>query len=302
LLAAPLLLTACGDDSSANDDDKIQVVTTLPLFADFVRNVGGDRVEVTSLLPLGADPHTFEPSPRDVEKVANADIAFANGLSLEPSLIKVLEANLPDDVELVKLGDEVADHWEVSANDSSITDDPHLWLNPSLADRYLDVIWARLERFDSEAGREADQYFLGRKFEFSKAINQEWGRFLTEELPNIPNDRRTLVTAHEAFHHLANAYQLAAIAAVVESPGQEPSPSEIAELTEAIEAQNTPAVFTEPQISEESRILGQAAEEAGVQVCTLYSDSLDEEVSTYIEMMRFNADELARCLGGDSVD
>jgi len=86
---------------------------------------------------------------------------------------------------------------------------------------------------------------------------------------------------------------------VSESPGQEPSPQDIADLREVIEREGVPAVFTEPQISAESEILKQAAEDAGVQVCTLYSDSLDDRVTTYIEMMRFNADELVRCLGGD---
>jgi ABC-type Zn uptake system ZnuABC Zn-binding protein ZnuA len=103
-LSLALIAGACGD-SDGGDPGTVQVVTTLPLFADFVREIGGDRVEVSSLVPTGADPHTFEPSPSDVKKVAQADIAFANGLDLEPAAEKLIEANLPDGAPFVKLGE-----------------------------------------------------------------------------------------------------------------------------------------------------------------------------------------------------
>jgi ABC-type Zn uptake system ZnuABC Zn-binding protein ZnuA len=300
LVAAPiLLLTACSDDdgSAGASDDKIQVITTLPLFADFVRNIGGERVEVTSLLPLGADPHTFEPSPRDVERITDADIAFANGLDLEPSLIKVLEANLPDDAELVKLGEEVPDPQ--GDEDSLIyadllSDDPHLWMDTSHAMNYAEIVVEHLTILDPASG----QAFRANDDAYEREVRSA-KQYLDEHTSSIGTDHRKLVTTHEAFEWFAESIDFEAVAAVAESPGQEPSPNEIAELTQAIEAQSIPAVFSEPQISEESHILEQAAADAGVEVCTLYSDSLDDEVSTYIEMMRFNADELARCLGGD---
>ena len=299
LVVAPLLLTACGDDnSSASDSDKIQVVTTLPLFADFVRNVGGDRVDVTSLLPLGADPHTFEPSPRDVEKITDADIAFANGLDLEPSLINVLRANLPDHAELVKLGEEKVPSTDDAAVELLIIGgDRHLWMDTNYSAQYARVIERKLNGLDpaSQSSYEAnyDRY--------EQAI-KELRAYIRNTVVAVPAENRKLVTTHEAFDWFADSIGFTAVAAVAESPGQEPSPNEIAELTAAIKDQNIPAVFSEPQISEESHILEQAAADAGVQVCTLYSDSLDDEVSTYFEMMRFNAGELARCLGGDTND
>jgi ABC-type Zn uptake system ZnuABC Zn-binding protein ZnuA len=81
---------------------------------------------------------------------------------------------------------------------------------------------------------------------------------------------------------------------------QEPSPEDVANLTRTIKDQDVPAVFREPQLDSEGRVLEQAAKDAGVQVCTLYSDSLDDKVTSYIELLRFDADEIARCLGGDS--
>jgi manganese/iron transport system substrate-binding protein len=307
LLMPALLLVACGDDDDGDagaSGDKINVVTTLPLFADFVREIGGDRVEVTSLLPLGADPHTFEPSPRDVERIVDADIAFANGLDLEPSLIQLLEANLSDGVPVHFLGGEVlvknvqngpTPQGQGAPIEGEVsTPDPHLWMDPDSAKMYAQFITQYLVLLDpsstSSYSQNHDRY---------AASLDELRDYMLEKVEAVPQENRKLVTTHEAFDWFAFSLGLEATAVVAESPGQEPSPQDIADLRDSIERQNISAVFTEPQIDEESHILEQAAADAGVQVCTLYSDSLDDEVSTYIEMMRFNADELARCLGGD---
>ncbi len=100
--------------------------------------------------------------------------------------------------------------------------------------------------------------------------------------------------------YLARRYDLEIVGFVVPGPGQDPSPRDIADLTNAISDQSVPAVFTEPQIGADSRLLKQIAADAGVQVCTLYSDALSDDVPTYIDMMRFNVDQLLRCLGGGS--
>jgi ABC-type Zn uptake system ZnuABC Zn-binding protein ZnuA len=306
LLAAPtLLLAACGDDDggAGASGDKVQVVTTLPLFADFVREIGGERVEVTSLLPLGADPHTFEPSPRDVERIADADIAFANGLDLEPGLTEILEANLPEGVELVKAG-EVAYaksvQGELPENESpgvgrfvEFPEDPHLWMDTDTAAKYAETMMEELVAIDA-----ASQALYQENYDRYAAALEELRDYMLQTVDGIPRGNRKLVTAHFAFEWFAVSLGFESVAVVAHSPGQEPSPQDIADLREAIERENIPAVFVEPQIDEESEILRQAADDAGVEVCTLYSDSLDDEVSTYIQMMRFNADELARCLGG----
>jgi len=294
-----LLLAACGGDSNADsnpNDDKIQVVTTLPLFADFVRNVGGDRVEVTSLLPLGADPHTFEPSPRDVEPITKADVAFVNGLDLEPGLIKVMEANLPGDAELVEFGEQNVTIGEGLGIAIPVSvDDPHAWMETGMTrDLYLKVIEDKLQELDP-----AGSSIYEANYDVYKQQVGELQDYMMGTVAPISIGHRKLVTTHDAFFWFAGGIGFEAVAAVAESPGQEPSPSEIADLTAAIKDQNIPAVFSEPQISEESHILEQAAADAGVQVCTLYSDSLDDKVSTYIDMMRYNADEITRCLGGD---
>lgn len=292
----PLLLAACGGDASDNESEaKVKVVTTLPLFADFVRQIGGDRVEVISLLPSGADPHTWEPAPGDVKKVAGADIAFVNGLDLDKAATTVIEANLPDDAPLVQLAAEVKAAPPYPDFDAGSADlDPHLWLDVRLATKYVNVIMTALNHLDAD-GAPSYKDNLTR---YGEEL-QHLSLYVRQKTDPIAADRRKLVTAHDAFNHMAAYLGFEVLESVAHAPGQEPSPGDVADIARAIENEGLPAVFGEPQVDEEGRILQQAAEDAGVLFCTLYSDSLDDMVTGYVEMMRFNADELARCLGGD---
>ena len=174
-------------------------------------------------------------------------------------------------------------------------DNPHLWLDPLLARAYADVIAEALAGEDAgNAALYSDN--LTRYGQQLAQLDDE----IAAAVQQIPSENRKLVTPHDAFPHLARRYGLEIVGFVVPGPGQDPSPRDIADLTNAISDQSVPAVFTEPQIGADSRLLEQIAADAGVQVCTLYSDTLTDDVPTYIDMMRFNVDELLRCLGGAS--
>jgi len=308
IIAITAGLIACSDDEKPAESGKLNVVTTLPLFADFVREIGGDRVEVNSLLPIGSDPHTWEPVPSDVQRVAEADIAFANGLDLEPAAINVIEPNLGGSAPFVLLapkaeeaGATVAKLPEGFADEGGEGgapageeqgDDPHMWMDPANAALYAGIIRDALTQADSEGESSYDKNYDS----YVSAI-EDVKSYVLDKVDSIPETNRKLVTTHDAFGYFARAYDLSIVAFVAPSPGQEASPADIANLSRAMEDEGVPAVFVEPQIATEGEILQQAGEDAGVEVCTLYSDSLDDTVSTYIELMRFNADELARCLG-----
>lgn len=289
-LAAALLLGACGGASGGPDaarDGKVRVVTTLPLFADIVREVGGDRVDVYALLPSGADPHTFEPAPRDVQRVAEADLVFANGLDLEPEALKVIEANA--DLETVGLLGSSALGTGVIYEGM----DPHLWMDPQMAERYVWRVMLDLSRVDPEG---ADEYATNRD-RYLGAIGDA-GTYARAATAGVPSGRRNLVTTHDAFGYLARYLGFEIAAVVAPGPGQEARPRRVAGLQQVIEDNNVPAVFAEPQIGSDRRILEEIAADVGVQVCTLYSDSLDGKITSYAGLLRFDADELARCLGG----
>jgi ABC-type Zn uptake system ZnuABC Zn-binding protein ZnuA len=302
------LAAACGDDDNASGGGgKLNVVTTLPLFADFAREIGGDRVEVNSLLPVGSDPHTWEPVPSDVQRVAEADIVFANGLDLEPAAINVIEPNIDSSAPLVLLAEAEAagatvaklpEGFEEEGEEGAPAgeehgDDPHLWMDPGNAELYAGTIRDSLVQADPDGKSSYDENYES----YISAI-EDVGSYVSDKVSEIPESSRKLVTTHDAFGYFARAYGLSIVAFVAPSPGQEASPADIARLSRAMKDEGVPAVFVEPQIHSEGEILRQAGEDAGVEICTLYSDSLDDRVTSYIELMQFNADELARCLGG----
>jgi ABC-type Zn uptake system ZnuABC Zn-binding protein ZnuA len=274
IITFALTVGACTDDSEASTDN-VRVLTSLEIFADMARNVGGDRVQVVALLPSGADPHTFELRPSAVRKIAEADIIFINGLGLEGNLEDVIRENAEGPIV------------ELAAGSATIDGNPHIWLGFPLdyVSRIEEALLNQDETHAQTYEANADRYF-------EEIIFQE-GRVETA-VATIPESNRKLVTFHDAFPYLAERYGLEIVAVVAPSPGQEPSAEDIGELTETIERENVPAVFTEPQFN--SDVLDAAAEDADVRVLDLLSDAYIDGVDTYIELMEFNMEQLVEGL------
>ncbi|MCH7484578.1 MAG: zinc ABC transporter substrate-binding protein [Chloroflexi bacterium] len=287
-LVVVAIMAGCGDDSD-DASTEVNVVTTLPLFADIVSNIAGDRAAVDSLLPPGADPHTFEPSPSDVRKITEADVIFANGLGLEPSLLRVIGANISSGAVLVELAEAA-----ISAGVSTLApDDPHLWMDPTNGREYATIIRDTLILQDPGG---SDTY--SGNYETYAATLDDTAQYMRDTAAAVPPDDRLIIATHDAFGYLARAVDFEIAGFVVPGPGQDASPEDISDLITTIEDLGIPAVFAEPQTSVETRTLEQIASDAGVKVCALYSDALDDTVRSYVELLRFNAEELARCLGG----
>jgi ABC-type Zn uptake system ZnuABC Zn-binding protein ZnuA len=270
---------ACG--GGANDEGRLRAVTSLEIFADMVRNVGGDRVEVEALLPSGADPHTYELAPGRVADIVRADAVFLNGLGLEESIEGIVRTNAEG--EVVELADELP-----TLEDGN----PHLWLDPRLGARYVERIQDALIAVDP-AGGAAYESNAGAYLEELAALDREF----EAAVESIPAAERKLVTFHDAFPYLAARYGLEVVAVVAPSPGQEPSARAVADLVHAIRDSGVAAVFKEPQFS--SDILDRAADEADVRVLDLLSDAYIEGVDSYLGLMRFNLAQLREGLGGD---
>jgi manganese/iron transport system substrate-binding protein len=281
LLALIVALAAgCADDNASDGDgQRLHAVTTLEILADLARQVGGDRVEVTALLPTGADPHTFELVPARVADVARSDVAFANGLGLEGNVLDVIRENAGGPT--VELADGL----------TTLDDNPHLWLDVRLAARYVERIRDTFTLLDPTGRAEYEAN--------ASAYLEELGdldREIEAGVESIPPENRKLVTFHDAFPYLAARYGLEVVAVVVPSPGQEPSARQVAELVETLSTENVPAVFKEPQFNAD--VLELAADEAGVRVLSLLSGAYAEGVDSYIELMRFNLRQLQEGLGG----
>ena len=497
VVAISLILAGCGSDQpAAGEDQKLNVITTTEIIADLVKNIGGDRVRVSSVVPHGGDPHSYEPSPADARRVVEADVAFTNHLLLEEhALIKMFDTNVPEGVPNVSLAEEserygshlipfvedvgldvpwlglavrgndsdrtvevrvtatgvegpgeffayvtsvsgvpnpyfnstdgfdetdsltlptgahthlnwaftepgfyildlhadlvVADEIMMSLGTASFTFavgidpyslgdlqvliDGHLDIAVDLNEGELFVCTATLSCVDNvgdaspetvvievpnkaislvpdnprflflgEAGSEIwelPQAVLGKHvhgvidphvwedvknaramvqviaetlimadpagqgtYEENRDMYLEeltnLDRYVADQLALIPDSNRNLVTTHDAFGYLAEAYGLRVAGFVVPNPAQDPSAVQVTRLTETIRNLEVPAVFLEPNLASRATVLQQVADDHDVKVCKLYGDSFDEDVLSYVEMMRHNADELLRCLGG----
>jgi manganese/iron transport system substrate-binding protein len=291
VLAALAATTACGgggEEEEVPAASHVRVVTSLELFGDLIEHVGGDRVQITSLVPGGADPHTYEPVPSQVADVTKADVVLVNGLGLEQTLQNVIENNVGADVPVVVMSEGLSP-LDVGEEGEHGEGNPHLWLNVRYAMHYVERIRDAIIQVDPAGETEyraaADAYLAE-----LEALDGE----VADAIETIPPERRKLVTFHDAFPYFAERYGLDVVGFVIRSPGREASAGEIADLVEEIRGEDVPAVFKEPQL--QARVLELAADEAGVEVCTLYSGALDGEVDSYVKLMRHDADELVRCL------
>ncbi|HEX6339894.1 anchored repeat ABC transporter, substrate-binding protein [Umezawaea sp.] len=495
LCAVLLATTACTSSKAGSGGDGLSVVTTTEILADLVRNVGGDRVRVDSLVPPGGDPHSYEPTPADAKKVAAADVTFTNHLLLEEQrLIKAIDANAREGTPNVSLaeasetygahviplvenvgldvlwlglrvrgdgkargatrtsevrltatavegpgklvtylteslgkpvvyfdsGDGMSDvdsttlppaahthlNWAFTApgtyrltlrasllNDGEQkplgegtftfavgvdptgiagtvlneghTDltvdldsgelytfndraggttqevvpasqavievpnkaiatvpgdarfaflgaagasvhqlpqavlgkhvhgeiDPHLWQDVRNGRAYAELMRDTLRTADPDGAADYDRNtreYLARLDELDAQVRQT--------VAAVPRQRRHLVTTHDGFGYFASAYDMTVAGFVVPNPAQEPSVEDVRKLTETIRNLKVPAVFMEPNLAQRGSVLSQVARDQGVQVCLLYGDSFDERTRSYADMMRHNAEEVARCL------
>jgi anchored repeat ABC transporter substrate-binding protein len=511
-LVAVLALAGCATQPGPRGDDTVDVVTTTPVLADLARQVAGDRARVTSIVPDGGDPHSYEPSLRDVRDVVYADVAFSNYMLLEEhALIRMLDANIREGVPNVSLAESAvkyaaeiiplvenvnldtvwlgmrvrgggAEHGATRASEVAVTAtdvsgpgqltgyltetfgsprvyldsadgvgtdadrvtlpadahthmswtfsepgvyrltlaaeltvapgsepvdagaatfvfavgvdphtvagaegaavldhghadltvdlgtgelvvvadevagaahahdgpgapaqrtyaadevviavpntalapvpagrgfgfldrtadqifqlpqavlgkhvhgeiDPHLWLDVRNAQAYVEIIRDTLVAADP-AGAVAYRANAATYLDELRATDA----YVTEQIASIPASRRYLVTTHDAFAYLGRAYGLTIAGFVTPSPAVEPSLTDRRKLAETLRNLDLPAVFLEPALAQRSSVLAEVAGDAGVAVCPIYSDSFGEDVHSYVDLMRFNADSLVRCL------
>jgi anchored repeat ABC transporter substrate-binding protein len=171
--------------------------------------------------------------------------------------------------------------------------DPHLWQDVNNVKAYAQLIRDGLKRADPDGADVYDRNTL----EYNQKLD-ELNSYVAGRLAGIPSGNRQLITTHDAFGYLADAYGMTVAGFVVPNPAQEPSVQDIRKLTETIRNLHVRAVFMEPNLVQRASVLTQVAKDQNVRVCTLYGDTFDEKATTYVDMMRHNADELARCLGG----
>ena len=275
---AGLSVAACGGEASSASDGRTQVVAGFYPLAFAAAEIGGDRVEVTNLTPPGAEPHDVELSVRDVERVRDADLVLYLGQGFQPSLEDAVE----DDGTALDLleGLELREGEE----DDEDALDPHVWLDPV---RFAQVV----ERIGAELGGEAPARQLASQL---RALDGEYSAALAD------CERKELVTAHDAFGYLGERYGLEVIPITGISPESEPSPQDLARVSELVSERGVTTVFVEPLLSPE---IGETvAREAGAETAVLNPlEGLTEEEldrgENYFTVMRANLEALKDGLG-----
>ncbi len=294
--------TACGGrTSSAADDGRLRVVSSLAPITSIVAAVGGDLVAIEGLVPEGTDSHTYEPPPRAAALLAGADVLFVNGLGLEEPTTDLAEANLGDGAALVELGEETIDPEEYRYDASFPADggrpNPHLWTNPPMADRYAEVVKDTLVERDPGNAAAYEQNYAA----FSARVG-ELDAALRVATATVAPEHRKLLTYHDAYAYFADEYGWEVVGAIQPSDFAEPSPREVADLIAQVRDTGVPAIFGSEVFP--SPVLERIGDEAGVRyVDVLRDDDLpgepgDEEHS-WLGLMRFDYITMVSALGGD---
>lgn len=275
--------------------ERLKVVASFSILADFVRNVGGDRVEISTLVAPNSDSHVYTPTPADAKRIADAKLVIVNGLGLEgwlPRLVKSSASKAPTIVATKGLparkpGDGHAhDHGDA---------DPHAWQSVVNAKTYVTNIRDGLIAADVSG---ADIYRSNADSYLAKLDVLD--RDVRDALAKIPAERRKVISTHDAFGYFAAAYGISFVAPLGVSTESEPSARDIAAIISQVRKQKIPAVFLEN--AGDPRLMQRISSETGAKIGgTLYSDSLTEEngpAPTYIDMVRHNIRALMSALSG----
>ena len=259
----------------AQQGAKVDVLASFSIVADLVRQVGGERVNVRSLVALSQDPHDFEPTPNDVRRVMKAQLIVINGLGFEPWADRFLKvANFA--------GERLVASRGVKALSVRGAVDPHAWQDVENVKLYIANIREALTKVDprgaSDYARNASLY--DRELD---ALHRE----IKAAFASIPKERRKIITSHDAFSYFGDAYDVVFVAPQGVSSIAEPSARDVARIIQQIREERIRAIFLENALPQ--RLAHQISSETGVKIAgKLYADVLGDNILTYAQMMRHN--------------
>jgi ABC-type Zn uptake system ZnuABC Zn-binding protein ZnuA len=261
---------------------KVRVVATISTLNSFVQGVGGEHVIVKNIVPVGASPETFQPAPQDVAAVADANVLVENGAGLETWLDRLLRDAGTGDLRVV-----------VCANGLPVKNlNPHLWMDPVLAKRYVMKIRDALIVADP-----ADAADFRRNAATYAARLDELTTHIRARIATIPPSHRYMIVFHNAWQYYNDRFGITTLGFVERNPGQSANPQQIAQLIDLARAHHVHGVFSEPEYS--PKILYSIAQGAGIRVVEdLYDDSVgtDPRVANYIAMLTYDTNVIVNTL------
>jgi ABC-type Zn uptake system ZnuABC Zn-binding protein ZnuA len=295
-----LFLAACGSAPSKSDST-LSVLASTTFLADIAQNVAGNRVTVESLLPVGADPHSYQAAPADVVKISESKVLILNGVEYEHFIEPLLENAGGERLVIEATAgltprqmEEHAAEAESAEGHDHEAGDPHMWLDPNLVITYVENIRDGLSQADPEGAEfyksNADAYIVQLK---------DLDKWIVEQVNTVSAERRLLVTNHEAMGYFAKRYGFEVTGSVIPSFSSNAAPSaqEMANLIDEIKKINAPAIFLDT--ADNNVLAQQIADETGVMIVDdLHLESLTDgaPAPTYIDMMKHNVTKIVEAL------
>ncbi len=295
ILLSALSLAACGPGAGDQPSDgaQLKIAATTTIVGDVVAQVGGDQINLSVILPIGTDPHSFDPTPQDIAKVADADLVFANGAGLEAFLAPLLESAgaqdrliaVSDGIEFLNLETEES-HTEDDDEHDHGRVDPHTWTDPNNVMVWVQNIAAELSQADPA---HAETYAANAAAYTSEL--EALDAWIRAQIAQIPPENRLLVSDHTLFGYYVDEYGLEQLGALV--PGYstlaEPTAQELAAIERAISDFKVKAVFVGNTVN--PALAERVAEDTGTKLVYVYTGSLSDpggEAETYLAYLRYN--------------
>lgn len=287
------------DDLSPTDlqDGRlIRVVASTTILADVVGNIGGDAIELTTILPFGADPHGYQMSASDLQAIRQADIVFLNGLGLEDSMVSSLEqfvgqvpmVSVSEGIEALAFGSGGGDGEHPQGVD------PHVWMDPTRVMTWVENIARALGHLDPQ--RESLYQSSADTYQGKLETLDAW---VQTSIESIPTDRRVLVTDHDNLDYFGDHYGMQIVGAIIPaySAVAEPSARQLAQLQDTIQSMGVPAIFVGTTVNPE--LANQIAGDLGIQVVPIYTGSLSDPsgpAGTYLALIEYDVAAITEAL------
>ncbi|MCK0159153.1 metal ABC transporter solute-binding protein, Zn/Mn family [Allomuricauda sp. F6463D] len=292
-----ILLASCKNGETENKDKQLNIVTTTTMITDLVSNIAGDSVNVQGLMGSGVDPHLYKASEGDVSKLANADVVFYSGLHLEGKLVDVFE-KMGHSTNTVALAETLDKSKLIGSDYFASNYDPHIWFNITYWKQMTHYLTQELSKLDA---KNAD-FFEANKIAYLKKLEVLENNILTT-IATLPEEKRVLVTAHDAFNYFGEAYGFEVVGLQGLSTATEAGVQDVQKLAKLIIDKKVKAIFVESSVPERTiKALQQAVLSKGFEVeigGTLYSDALGNpgtEEGTYIGMFKYNVNTIVEAL------
>jgi len=269
--------------------DKLKVLGSATMFSDMALNIGGDKIDLETIVPVGGDPHLHETTPVDAIKVNNADLILINGLTFEGWITELIEnSGTSADVKLITEGIN-----PISSTVYKNASDPHAWMAADNGLIYAKNIFEALVKNDP-----ANEAYYTENYKRYTQELKELDAYIETQIKSIPRDQRVLITSHDAFSYFGKRYGLRLEAIMGISTEADAQTSDIVRVTEVLRKYNVPAVFIESTIN--PKMIQRIAEDNSVAIGgELYADSLGpkgSEGATYYKMLKHNTDVIVSAL------